>query len=507
MTIRELLHDIEYKVYRGNDTININALCYDTRDMRADSVYVCIRGNNSDGHKYVNEAIYKGAIAIIAEYEVEVTGDVTVIIVSDTRKTLAIASAAYYGYPANDMLIIGITGTKGKTTTAYMINDILAASGFHTGIIGSIEIRYGDVIKYNENTTPESYVIHETLYKMRNLGVNAVVMEVSSQALKYDRVYGIEFDYGIFTNISEDHIGPTEHESMKEYVECKSKLFEMCSTAVVNMDDEYSEYIISKVTGNNIIGYGIGAGLIRADKVENIIVDNCPGVKYELLYSQEPVHEISMPIPGRYSVYNSLAAIAVTDRILSMDEPDTRYEIMAQILSEFSVNGRMEIIKSVKGYTVVVDYAHNAKSLQDLLLSLREYVSGKLICIFGCGGNRSKSRRYNMGEVSAKYADVTVITDDNPRYEESEKIMEDIETGVRRVLSGGARRDFTGELIKGSYIMQSDRQKAIQNVLSKVQKDDMIVIAGKGHETYQEIKGVRYPMNDAQIVREVLRAE
>ena len=514
ISLRELLRDMNYDVLKGSDAIAVKAVCYDTRDMMADSVFVCIRGNNSDGHSLVGEAIYKGAIAVIAEKDIEVTGAVTVIRVEDTRKALALVSASYFGFPANDMLLIGITGTKGKTTTAYMIYDILTAAGYSTGIIGSIEVRYGNVITHNENTTPESYVINKTLCNMRNAGVNAVVMEVSSQALKYNRVYGMEFDYGVFTNISEDHIGPAEHSSMEEYVKCKSELFGMCRTAVFNMDDEYADYMIDRSAAIRKCGYGIDNGDVRATDVENVSVDGVPGISYNLMMTgqrwqdcESIKHEIILPVPGRYSVYNSLAAIAVTNMILELDEPDTRYELMAQVLNEFSVAGRMEVMKSGTGYTVVVDYAHNAMSLMQLLKSLREYTDGMLICIFGCGGNRSKSRRYNMGEVSAVYADVTVITDDNPRYEAPEEIMADIEIGILKVLDIGSKRDFSGELVKGSYIIQGDRQKAIQNVLSKAKKNDMIVIAGKGHETYQEIKGVRYPMSDSEVVREVLRVE
>ncbi len=509
MSLKEMLEGIQYEVVQGSDTVNVSSLCYDTRDMWSKSVFVCIKGSLTDAHTLAQEAVYKGAVAIVAEEYVSVTADITVIRVGSTRKALAYMSANYWEHPSRDMLMIGITGTKGKTTTAYMIDAILSAAGFCTGIIGSIEVRYGNISYNNDNTTPESYRLHEIMYNMKQNGVNVVIMEVSSQALKLERVAGIMYDYAVYTNISRDHIGQAEHRDMKEYIHFKSLLFSQCRNAVLNIDDGHVDDMISECKDGEIIYYGKGRGDVCADKILAAEVNGMPGVRYTLscAYDEEEGEGrvIALKLPGEYSVYNSLAAIAACNHIMGGDEPDTRYELMKCVLEDFSVKGRMEVFKSEKGYMAIVDYAHNELSLQSLLQSLRPYVKGLLICIFGCGGGRSVLRRYNMGEVSARFADVTIITDDNPRYEPSEKIISDIETGILRVLDGGSRTDFTHEYRKETYLVEEDREKAIQNALSKAGKDDMIVIAGKGHENYQEIRGVRYPSNDSEIVKNILQ--
>ena len=510
MSLKEMLEGISYKVIQGSDNIKVNALCYDTRDMCSKSVFVCIKGNITDAHKLAKEAVYRGAVALIVEDIVGVTDDIVVIQVESARKTLAYMSANYWGHPSDDMIMIGITGTKGKTTTAYMMESILKAAGFAVGIIGSIEVKYANTSYAAENTTPESYKIHEILYHMKNNNVQVVIMEVSSQALKMDRVAGIMYDYALFTNLSKDHIGPTEHKDMKEYIHFKSLLFSQCRIAVLNIDDAHVDDMISECKDCEIIYYGKGRADVYADNISMTSVNGFPGVRYSLscAYDDEVLsHVISLRMPGEYSVYNSLAAIAVCSRIMGTDETDTRYELMKCVLEDFTVRGRMEIIKSMRGYTVVVDYAHNELSLESLLQSLRPYTKGLLICIFGCGGGRSKIRRYNMGEVSARLSDVTIITDDNPRYEAPESILSDIETGILKVLGHENKTDYLHDFEAGTYIIEEDREKAIQNALSKAGKDDMIVIAGKGHENYQEIKGVRYPLNDSEIVNNILQWE
>ena len=488
----DLLDGIEYQVVSGNINREVNGVCYSTYDMLANSVFVCIKGFHSDSHDMAQQAVYGGATVIVAERGVTITGNVTVILVNDSREALSIISSNYFGNPAKDMIMIGVTGTKGKTTTVYMIADILEAAGISAGIIGSIEIRYDKKTFKNENTTPESYVIQQTLARMKRAGVRAVVMEVSSQGLKLKRVHGIAFDYGIFTNISRDHIGEKEHADMEEYIRFKSQLFKNCRCGIYNIDDERHEEIISGNRCERLIHYGIK----DAEEIKLLYVDGIPGVSFTVNDMN-----ITLKLPGYYSVYNALAAITVCSDILCEDEPSTRMCLIAEVLYHFSVKGRTEVKRLGNGAYAVVDYAHNALALQSLLESMREYVHGRLVCLFGCGGNRSRLRRYEMGEVCAALADFTVITSDNPRYENPYSIMEDIEKGVLRVLSKEDKvKNGLWCFDDGKYVMIEDRKDAVEIALSKLEEDDMIVIAGKGHENYQEIRGRRYYLDDRNLI-------
>ena len=490
--LSDLLEGIEYKVISGNLNREVNGVCYSTHDMTVNSVFVCIKGFHSDSHEMAQQAVYAGASVIVCERAVKVTDNVTVILVNDSREALSVISANYFGNPARDMIMIGVTGTKGKTTTVYMIADILDAAGINAGIIGSIEIRYNNRSVKNENTTPESYVIQQTLARMKKGGVKAVVMEVSSQGLKLKRVHGITFDYGIFTNISRDHIGDKEHADMEEYIKYKSMLFKNCRCGIYNIDDERHKEIIDGNKCERLIHYGLDdAGSIKPEYVEGIL-----GVSFT-------VNEMSitLKLPGTYSVYNALAAVKLCGEILCEDELPTRMCLMAEVLYGFSVRGRTEVIRLVNGAYAVVDYAHNALALKSLLESMRVYVKGRLVCLFGCGGNRSRLRRFEMGEASARLADFTVITSDNPRYENPYNIMEDIESGVLKVLDREDKvQNGLWRYDDGKYVMIEDRKDAVEIALSKLEENDMIVIAGKGHENYQEIRGRRYYLDDRDLV-------
>lgn len=488
----DLLNGLEYEVYQGTINRDISAVCYNTKDMAANSLFVCIKGFHTDSHNIAPKAVYEGATVIVCERPVEVDERITVIIVSDTRKALSVISANYYDNPSKDMIMIGVTGTKGKTTTVYMIAEILSAAGIETGIIGSIEIRYGGVSYSNENTTPESYIIQRTLNNMRKNGVKAVVMEVSSQGLMLNRVYGIEFDYGVFTNISRDHIGKNEHKDMEEYINCKARLFKNCKLGIYNRDDEHCEDIIRHNNCGRIVSYGID----EVSEIDYRYVDGVPGVSF--VYEEM---NFLLKLPGIYSIYNALAAIKVCNEILLEDEKETRLCLMAEVLGSICVRGRSEIISLSNGAYAVIDYAHNALALNNLLTSMRLYAKGHLICLFGCGGNRSPERRYDMGEISAKYADYTIITSDNPRYENPYNIMTDIECGIHRVLTEADKSPYgLRNYDEGKYVMIEDRKDAIEIALSKLEENDMIVIAGKGHEDYQEIRGRRYRLMDREIV-------
>ena len=514
-SLLELLAGIKYRVIQGDVHTKVTDICIDTRDMVNGSAFICLKGAHKDSHAMAQQAVYKGALAVICEKPVEVTEGITVIMVKSTRQAAAYMSMSYYNRPSEKMLMIGITGTKGKTTTAYMIESILGGAGLKTGLIGSIEIKYGNISRLNENTTPEPVKLHKVLAEMYENGVQAVIMEVSSQALKMSRVSGIIFDYGIFTNLSRDHIGKDEHGDMDEYIKCKSMLFEQSRHGIFNKDDEHALFMRNSSIAGRISCFGIGKNtrgfdsvnsMTYADRVNLSLTDGTLGVMFAANICRkgedERRHVFTLNLPGIFSVYNALAAITVCDIILSENHMSEGLAFMAGILADFSVKGRLEVVTFNTGYSVIVDYAHNEISLELLLESMRKYTEGKLITVFGCGGNRSRERRFKMGEVSAKLSDITVVTSDNPRYENPFDIMKDIEQGILTVLNksdmiANDRISFDN----GKYVMIPDRQKAIETALCKAKKGDMVIVAGKGHETYQEIMGTRYHMSDSEIIK------
>ena len=482
MKLSKLLEKIDYEIQKGDIETEVTSLSYDSRKVKEDAVFVCLSGSRMDGHEFIGEVIKKGAKAVIVEKDVAVPEDITVIKVKDSRYALSLMSAAYFDYPATKLTTIGITGTKGKTTTTYMIKSILDEAGIPTGLIGTIEIIMGKEHQSAKNTTPESYDIQEAFAKMVKAGMKAVVMEVSSQGLKMHRVSGVQFDYGIFTNLEEDHIGKDEHKDFAEYMYCKSLLFQQCKHGIFNADSEYLDGILKGHTCEvETYGFSEKADLC-AKNVELLRKDGKIGVKYQVSGKENVTIEVN--VPGRFSVYNSLAAVTLC-RHFHVD-----FATMQKALLQVSVKGRIEIIPVSPDYTLMIDYAHNAMALENLLVTLKEYHPNRLICLFGCGGNRAKSRRYEMGEVSARLADFTVVTSDNPRYEQPIEIINDILTGVKKV--GGA------------YVAIPDRKEAIAYCIQHAQKGDVIVLAGKGHEDYQEIKGQKYHMDERELIQEVL---
>ena len=491
MKLIKLLEHLDYEVIGENIDAEVDNLTSDSRLANENTAFICIVGAVSDGHKYINEVVEKGASAIIVQDGVDLTNiwpeskfpqGVSVIKVKDTRYALALMSAAYFDYPASKMFTIGITGTKGKTTTTYMIRNVLEACGIKTGLIGTIETIIGDYKKPACNTTPESYEIHESYAKMVEAGCKAVVMEVSSQGLMLHRTAGITFDIGVFTNLEPDHIGPNEHDSFEQYLECKAMLFQQSKIAIVNVDDEHVDAILKNATCT-VERYGLGdTADIRATNIEFLHEPGKIGTQYKATGLVNM--DIKLLVPGTFSVYNSLCAVAVT-RHFNVDE-----EILKKALYEVQVKGRIEIIPVSDKFTLMIDYAHNAMALESILKTLREYHPHRLVCLFGCGGNRSRSRRYEMGEVSGMLADLTVITSDNPRFEEPEAIIEDIKTGMAKTA--------------GKYVTIIDRKDAIRYVIEHGEPGDIIVLAGKGHEDYQEIKGVKHPMDERVIIAEIL---
>lgn len=486
MRLSNLIQTLSYEVLQNDADVEVSQLVYDSRKVAKGDVFVCVSGAVSDGHNYISQVIEKGAKAVIVEkdlasLELGENKEVTVIRVNDTREALAHMAAAFFGHPAKELKVIGITGTKGKTTTTYMIKSILENAGFKTGLIGTIETIIGEECIPACNTTPESYVVQETFRKMADAGCQCVVMEVSSQGLMLHRVSGFTFDYGIFTNLEPDHIGPNEHKDMDDYIACKSKLFSQCKVGILNADDSHLEKILKNHTCE-VETFGMSEQAdIRATDLHLWREQGSLGVAYELqgLLNMQ----VSIDIPGKFSVYNSMAAIAIC-RHFGVSE-----ENIAKALQNIRVKGRVELIKVSDKFTLMIDYAHNAMSLESLLTTLKEYNPKRLVCLFGCGGNRSKLRRYEMGEVSSKLADLTVITSDNPRFEEPMDIINDILTGVHKA--------------DGEYVTIPDRKEAIRYCMEHGKEGDIIVLAGKGHEDYQEIKGKKYKMDERDLIAEI----
>ena len=481
MTIEQWVKELEYTLLQGRLDTKVNDLVYDSRKAKKDSVFVCISGSVSDGHTYIEDVIAKGASVIVVEKEVQPVPGVTYLKVPDSRLALAQLSAAYFDYPARKLKTIGITGTKGKTTTTYMVRSILEAAGIKTGLIGTIESIIGEEHIPSANTTPESYRVQELFAKMVDSGMDAVVMEVSSQALMLHRVSGFVFDIGVFTNLEPDHIGTNEHKDFEDYMHCKSLLFQQCRLGIVNGDDAHLEGILKDHTCE-VETFGYGAGL---DYVATEVAFSSQKGELFVDYRLQGKHsfDVKVNVPGSFSVYNSLTAIAICSQF------GVPMEKMQEALCHTHVKGRIEMVPMNKGYTLMIDYAHNAMSLESLLTTLLEYKPNRLICMFGCGGNRAKSRRYEMGEVSSRLADLTVVTSDNPRDEEPMAIIEDILVGVQKA--------------GGEYVTIPDRKEAIRYCMEHAKEGDIVVLAGKGHEDYQEIHGVKYPMDERVIIQEI----
>lgn len=485
MKLRQLLEGLDCVWVQGELEREAAGLAYDSRKAVPDGVFVCISGTAADGHDYIPDALERGCGVLVVEREVSAPPEVTVLRVENARKALGVLSAAWFGHPARQLVTIGITGTKGKTTTAYMIRSILERAGLSTGLVGTIECLTGKRHIPASHTTPESYELQGYFREMVEAGCRCVVMEVSSQALKLERVAGFHFDYGIFTNLSEDHISPLEHADLEEYAACKAELFRRCGVGILNADDPAVDRMLAGHTCR-VETYGCTpeADLYASEPVP-VCRPGCLGVSYQLGGAMRGWVEVD--IPGEFTVYNSLAAIALC-RHLKVSWADMR-----DALRTVQVKGRLETVPVPGDYTLMIDYAHNAGSLESLLTSLRRFAPGRLICLFGCGGNRSRSRRWEMGEVSSRLADLTVVTSDNPRWEEPMDIIEDILTGVKR---GG-----------GAFMAIPDRKEAIRCAMRAARAGDFVILAGKGHEDYQEIRGIKRPMDERVLIREILEEE
>ncbi len=481
MKLKNLLSQCEYTVLSGDLDKDIVDVIYDSRKVTKGCAFVCLKGFNVDGHKFIPDALEKGAVALIVEDDIAPIEGVTIVKTENTRKTLAYMSVEYFGHPAKELKTIAVTGTKGKTTTVAMIRSILEKAGIKTATIGTLGIVIDNQIYKTNNTTPESYEIQQAMRRMVNEGCEAMVIEASSLGLKWYRTAGIVFDYGIFTNFSNDHIGKAEHADMDEYLYCKSLLFKQCKVGLINRDDEKWEEVIKDHTCEiETYGYNEEADIVA--KGDSLIArPGYIGVHFDTMGKKEL--SVDVAIPGRFSVYNALAAIAVC-RHFDLTDKD-----ILDGLNEVKVKGRVEAVPVVGDYTILIDYAHNALSMENILTTLKEYKPTRLVTMFGAGGNRPKDRRYEMGEVSGRLSDLSVITEDNSRFEDVMDIIKDIKVGIDKT--------------DGKYIIIPNRVEAIRYCIENAKKGDIIVLAGKGHEDYQEIRGVKYHMDEREIIADI----
>lgn len=481
MLLKDLLSGLQYSC-SGPLDVEIEDVVYDSRKVHKGSLFICLCGSSVDSHTFAGAAAAAGAVAVLAQKPVECAGAVLVL-VDDTRIAMAQVAAAWFHHPAKEMTVVGITGTKGKTTTSYMIRSILEAGGIKTGVIGTIGAVFGDTVIQTNNTTPESYDVQKYLRMMADAGCKAAVLEASSIGLKDHRVDGFLFDYGLFTNFSPDHIGGKEHKDVKEYMQCKSLLFRRCKTGIFNIDDASWQGVAQGHTcAVETYGFSPEAEL-RASGDQLISRPGYIGVHFELS-GRGTSYGVDVHIPGRFSVYNALGAIAVCLHF------GVTEEAVRKGLDTVKVKGRVEPVPVPGNYTLLIDYAHNALSMKNILTTLREYHPNRLICLFGAGGNRARSRRFEMGEMSGKLADLSVITADNSRFEDVMDIIADIKVGLERT--------------SGKYVVIPDRKQAIRYCMENAQDGDIIVLAGKGHEDYQEIRGVKYHLDEREVVADIL---
>lgn len=534
--LSELIKGLEVTHISSREDPVVTSVCYDTRkEIGPGCLFICIRGAKNDSHEFAGEAAKKGASVIIAEHGVDVPGECVVVVTPDTRRALALVSAAFFDHPARKLTTIALTGTKGKSTTSYMIRDILERSGRKCGVIGTIGVAYGDTKTAIGNSTPESYIIHECFAKMVEAGCDSVVMEVSSQGLMQNRVYGIDYDVAVFLNLEQDHIGEGEHTCFEEYLYCKSILFRSCKHAIFATGDRHLPDILeaagikegeyfrerfkqwdekfnitkkSTLTADDMEGFAVEgganieeAGLTNRSDFRDLF-RKCTyardlkftkkkengtlklGIDFYVDLANKETAQVSLNVPGRYNVANAAAAIAVTSYL------GCGAEAFNEALTDFSVCGRLEPVHVSDEFTLYIDYAHNAMALENVLLTLRAYDPGRLVCLFGCGGNRSKERRYTMGEVSSRLADLSVVTSDNPRFEKPSDIIDDILVGVKKD--------------KGEYIVIENRREAIDYVIKNGRPGDIILLAGKGNEDYQEICGTKYPFDERVVIAELM---
>lgn len=481
MLLVTLLEGLDATVVSGLPNPEIRGVTYDSRKALPGTLFVCIDGFSTDGHLYAQSAVDNGAACLVVEKDIVVVGDVTVVKVANSRSALAVLSARWFGDPAKDLLMVGVTGTKGKTTTTYMIGSILEKAGRTAGIIGTVANCIGSERIPARRTTPESYDLQELFEKMKEKGADSIVMEVSSQGLKLSRVDAVRFDVGVFTNLSKDHIGGFEHPDMEDYLRAKLMLFSRCDNAVVNTDSPYAVHVLQAATCP-VVTFGIDAPAEVMAADISLMPDH---VSFRIV-SRWYAGTVKVSVPGRFSVYNALAAIA------ACGVAGIPFEAVRDGLANVQVPGRAEVVPTPgMPYTVMIDYAHTPDSLENILATVRSFTTGRLISVFGCGGDRDRTKRPLMGAISGRIADFTVITSDNPRTEEPSAILKDIEEGI--VPTGG------------EYAVIGDRTEAIRHAMKMAGSGDVIVLAGKGHETYQMFRDKTIHYDEREVVEELLK--
>lgn len=483
MTLKNLLAGIKTGItytVSGSTEQTISDIVYDTRKpLSPDTLFVCIEGFTFDGHSYAEEAYGKGVRVFAAQKPLALPDDATVILTECTRKFLASASASLFDHPAEKLFTVAITGTKGKTSTSFMLKSILEDAGIPTGVVGSTGVYYNGIFEETSNTTPESYLLQKLYKKMSDAGCKAVIIEAASQGFKLHRTYGIRFDVGIFTNISPDHIGKNEHKDFEEYLACKKMLFAQCDHCYVNADDPHFEEIVSDANCPITLFGSCEDAAFRGIQLSFGTENHQLKTAFRAICREKEI-DVDLGVPGQFSVWNALAAIAVAyDKGISKDA-------ICNGLRHVRVRGRMEIVPIDVPYTVIIDAAHEEFSCRSLFDTIKKYNPNRIISVFGCGGNRSKLRRYGMGAAIGENSDLSIITSDNSRLEKTEDIIDDILVGMKP----------TG----GKYEIIIDRKTAIQKALTIADKGDCILLIGKGHETYEDIGGIKRPFDEKQIV-------
>lgn len=482
MKLCKLLERMEYELVQGSLDTDVQDIAYDSRKIKEGMLFVAIAGTVVDGHKFIPDVVAKGASVIVVERDIDLPDPkVTVVKVSNGRLALSYLSQAYFDYPARKMVSIGITGTKGKSTTTYMVRDIIEKSGKTCGIVGTIGVSIKGKVTPTEHTTPESYDLQKYFHDMVEAGCDYMVMEVSSQGVKMDRVAGMHFDYGVFTNITPDHIGPNEHADFDEYLWCKSRLFTMCDVGIVNKEDPHWKEIVKDATCV-VKTFGESHADLVATAIEHVNQDGNLSMRFHAEGILEG--DVIVGLPGRFNIYNGMCAACIGALL------DLPHSVILHALEHVEVRGRVENVPTGQGFSVLIDFAHNGVSTESVLKTLREYNPKRMIAIFGCGGNRSKLRRYEMGEAVGNLADLAVVTSDNPRTEDVMDIVEDIKVGLAKT---------TGE-----YVVIPDRQEAVSYAINLAEDGDMIVLLGKGHEEYQEINGVKHHYSEREAVANAL---
>ena len=474
MKLKELLKDISVLECTADPELEIEQVHYDSRKVTKNSLFVAVSGFASDGNRFIPMALEKGAVAVVTAKKPE--GDVPFVLVESDRMALAMLGCNFYGHPAREMTMVGVTGTNGKTSTTLLLKQVLEKTlGAKVGLIGTMANMVGDEVIPTERTTPESFELQGLFARMRDEGCTHVVMEVSSHAVTLDRIGGVRFDIAAFTNLTEDHLD--FHKTMEAYCEAKAELFRRCGKAVINTDDSYAPRFLDAADCPVLTTAVAGKTDLRAENVE-LLAD---GIRYTAVSGEERI-AVHVPIPGRFTVYNTLTVLGIARQLgISLSDAAAALETVE------GVKGRIEVVPTPgKEYTVLIDYAHTPDGLENVLSSVRDFCRGRIISVFGCGGDRDPIKRPIMGEIGVKLADFAVITSDNPRTEEPMTIIEDILRGVRPE--------------HGEYIVVEDRRSAIRYAMDIAKKDDIIVLAGKGHETYQDIGGQKLHLDEREEV-------